>query len=142
MNREQFDCYLDGVELMLGETMSVAQFKAIVEEFDRVLNTEIAHAVEMATVNVVAPAVDIESRSDEYQWAEVRAAAPVVAAIDEAVNAAQPVKISTVIDAPHMSDADFAALNAQLDPVIDLSYPPDPANPIGEMASQYIPAVA
>ncbi|MGE9266400.1 hypothetical protein ACQKHB_23000 [Escherichia coli] len=89
------------------------------EQFDQVLNTEIAHAAEMATVNDIAPAVDIESRPDEFQWAEVRAAAPVVAAIDEAVNAAQPVKISTVIDATHMSDADIAALNAQIDPAVD-----------------------
>ncbi|OIN06091.1 hypothetical protein BFS86_19490 [Shewanella algae] len=134
MNREQFDCYLDGVELMLRETMSVAQFKAIVEKFDQVLNTEIAHAKEIATVNVVAPAIDVESRPDEYQWAEVRVAAPVVSAIDEAVNAAQPIKISVVIDATHMSDADFAALNARIDPVIDQPASTEQANPVGERA--------
>lgn len=101
MNREQFDCYLDGVELMLGETMSASQFKAIVEKFDQVLNTEIAHAKEMATVNVVAPV-------------ENAASTPAIS-------------VCTVIDATHMSDADFAALNAQLDPVIDQPAPQDAA---------------
>lgn len=114
MNREQFDCYLDGVELMLGETMNASQFRAIVEKFDQVLNAEIAHATETA----LAPnAMPVE-------------------------NAASDASVSAVIDATHMSDADFAAPNARIDRVIDQPWPGDPVNPAGEMGSQNIPANA
>ncbi|HEX2753738.1 MAG TPA: hypothetical protein VHP34_11660 [Alphaproteobacteria bacterium] len=97
MNREQFDCYLDGVGLMLGDTVSRAQLNAIVEKFDQVLDTEIAHAKETAMASIAAP-VD---------------------------NTASIPSVGVVIDATHMSDADFAALNARVDPVIDQPMPQD-----------------
>lgn len=139
MNREQFENYLDGYMAALAETKYVptSQVADLVQQFKDVFEAEIKsvaimrHAAD-AFLSTMAKATS----SEELAVEPLSAVTPV--SVEDAAKIPD-IEISTVIDATHMSDADFAALNARIDPVIDA---PTLGESVIDAAPQDAPAVA